>query len=79
MIVEFIIEFEDRLLFDKDCAIVETYYEENGYDGYDIMEVEVDDLSEIKITIAGKPHVAATVKKGLYGRYYVDLWKPIEE
>ena len=78
MKVEFIIEFGDRLLFDKDCTVVETYYEENGYDGYDIVEVEVDDLSEIKITIADEPHVAASVTKGLYGRYYVDLWKPLQ-
>ena len=33
MIVEFLIDFEDRLLFDKDCTVVETHYAENGMMG----------------------------------------------
>lgn len=81
MKVEFMIDFEDRLLFDKDCIVVETHYEENGYDGYDIMEVEVDDLSEIKVTIADEPYVADSVvefKNGDETRYYVSIWEPLQ-
>ena len=81
MKVEFMIDFEDRLLFDKDYTVVETHYEENGYNGYDIVEVEVDDISEIKVTIAGKPYVANSVeefKNGDETRYYVDLWEPLQ-
>jgi hypothetical protein len=81
MIVEFMVDFEDRLLFDKDCTVVETHYEENGYDGYDIIEVEVDDLSEIKVTIADEPYAADSAiefKNGDETRYYVSIWTPLE-
>lgn len=84
MIVEFMVDFGDRLLFDKDYIVVKTHYEENGYDGYDgydIIEVEVDDLSEIKITIADKPYVADSAMEFNSGdetRYYVSTWMPLE-
>ena len=81
MIVKFMVDFEDRLLFDKDCTLVETHYEDNGYDGYDIMRVEVDDITEIKVTIADEPYVAETLmpfKDGEQIYYYVSGWAPLE-
>ena len=81
MIVEFMVNFEDRLLFEKDCTVVETHYEDNGYDGYDIIRVEVDDIAEIKVTIADKPYVAETpmpFKDGEQTYYYVSGWAPLE-
>lgn len=81
MIVEFMVDFEDRLLFEKDCTVVETHYEDNGYGGYDIIRVEVDDIAEIKVTIADEPYVAETLmpfKDGEQTYYYVFGWAPLE-
>lgn len=81
MIVEFMVDFEDRLLFEKDYTVVETHYEDNGYDGYDIIRVEVDDITEIKVTIADEPYVAETLmpfKDGEQIYYYVSGWAPLE-
>ena len=81
MIVEFMVDFEDRLLFEKDYAVVETHYEDNGYDGYDIIRVEVDDITEIKVTIADEPYVAETLmpfKDRGQTYYYVSGWAPLE-
>ena len=81
MIVEFMVDFEDRLLFEKDYTIVETHYEDNGYDGYDIIRVEVGDITEIKVTIADEPYVAETLmlfKDGEQIYYYVSGWAPLD-
>lgn len=80
MLVDFMVDFEDRLLFNKEYTVVETHYEENGYDGYDIIRVEVDDITEIKVTIADEPYVAETLmpfKEGERICYYVSGWAPL--
>ena len=87
MKVQFMLEFGDEMIgvgkF-KECEVVETYYDPESYGrGYDIIEVEVLGIWEIKIRMGdGKVYIAEDAeefKDGSQKKWYVSLWAPFEE
>lgn len=83
MKVQFMLEFKDELIDEEkfeSLKVVETYSDPETWGmGYDILEVEVDDISEIKIRMGnGKVYIAEEAKKFNGGRY-VSIWAPVEE
>jgi len=87
MKVQFMREFKDELVDEekyKSLKIVETYSDPETWGmGYDIIEVEVDRISEIKIKMGnGKVYIAEAAEKfkdGTETKWYVCFWSPVEE
>lgn len=81
--VEFMVE--EGVSFDSDMeyTIVESYYPDDYTPGYDIYQVETDDIRNIRVTFPnGIEYEADQVvdfKKGNETCYYVSIWNPVED
>lgn len=83
MKVQFMLEFNHELIDEEkfeNLKVVDTYHDwENPQIGYEILEVEVDRISEIKIRMGdGKVYIAEAAEKFKDG-WYVTIWAPVEE
>lgn len=83
MKVQFMLDFKHELIDEekfRSLKVVETYSDPETWGmGYDIIEVEVDDISEIKVRMGnGKVYVAEKAEK-FKGGQYVSIWSPVEE
>lgn len=84
MKVQFMLEFGHELIGEeklRNLKVVETYEDPETYGrGYEILEVEVDGIWEIKIRMGdGKVYIAEDADKYGGDIYYVDIWTPFEE
>lgn len=86
MIVQFMLEFKEELVDEgryRNLNVVETYSDPETWGmGYNIFEVEVDGIWEIKIRMGdGKIYVAQDAemfKDGDEMKWYVTIWAPVE-
>lgn len=83
MRVQFMLEFKEELVDEekfKDIKVVETYSDPETWGmGYDILEVEVDGIWEIKTRNSrGQVYIAEEAEK-FNGFWYVTIWAPVEE
>lgn len=87
MKVQFMLEFCDELVDEekfRSLKVVETYSDPEMYGrGYEIIEVEVLGIWEIKIRMGdGKVYIAEEAdefKDGNEMKWYVTMWTPFED
>lgn len=82
MIVQFMVEDNQYYNSDMEYKIVESYYpDEYPYNGYDIYEVETDNLSDIHVIFANgteyEAEQAMKFRDGNQTKYSVSIWSPI--
>lgn len=75
--VEFMVESNQEYLSDMPYRVVDSY--NDGFSGYDIYQVETDDISKIRVLwentgIEYAPDRTEICKDGVY---VVTVWKPI--
>lgn len=84
MKVEFMVEDNAYYNSDMEYKIVESYYpDEYPQRGYDIYQVETDNLSDIHVVnettgIEYEAEQATEFKSDNETMYYVSIWKPVE-
>lgn len=83
MKVQFMVEANEYYNSEMEYKIVESYYpDEYPYNGYDIYQVETDDISNVRVVnktsgIEYKAEEAKKFKDGNETIYYVSIWSPI--
>lgn len=83
MIVQFMVEENHYYNSDMEYKIVESYYpDEYPYHGYDIYEVETDNIKNIRVIFANGTECEAEqvmkFKDGNQTKFHVSLWNPIQ-
>ena len=87
MKVQFVLEFAHELVDEEkfsNLKVVETYRDPEMYDmGYEVIEVEVLGIWEVKIIMGdGKTYIAEDAMEFMDGdetKWFVRLWDPVEE
>lgn len=82
MTVQFMVEDNQYYNSEMEYKIVESYYPEYPLCGYDVYEVETDNIKNIRVIFAnGTEYEAERVTKfkdGKQTKYAVSLWNPIQ-
>lgn len=81
MKVQFMVEWGDFYTGDLEYKIVESFEGDYLFYGYDIYEVETDDISKITVIIGHTEYKADELmefKDGETVKYYVKIWTQIE-
>lgn len=75
--VEFMVESNQEYLSDMPYRVVDGY--NDGFNGYDIYQVETDDISKIRVLweSTGIEYVPDRVERCKDGVYVVTVWTPI--
>ena len=84
MKVQFMREFNHEVIDEEkfeSMKVVEEYHDwERPWIGYEILEVEVLGIWEIKIRMGdGKVYIAEEADQDKWGVWYVTIWAPFEE
>lgn len=84
MTVQFMLEFKHEVVEEErlgDIKVVDKQYDWNQpWIGYEIIEVEVPGIWEIKIRMSdGKVYVAEEADQDKNGVWFVTVWAPVDE
>lgn len=79
MTVRFMVEFSNEYDSDMEYKVVESYTDcEYPWCGYDIYEVETDNVKKIRVIMDGVEYMPLFTSKDKDGIRYVDAWTPVE-